>query len=78
MTEEKKPSLEQLEPLTEDDILYLVRHNVIGSQVRTPATEVGQVVARFALEQIRAVNKFEQSSSRLSRRIYWLTWLSLL
>jgi len=75
MAEEKAPSLEQEEPLTEEDIRYFIRAEIMERITSSRERGLGQVIARFALEQIRAVNRFEKSSSLLSRCLYWLTWL---
>lgn len=71
MTNDSIPKLDQEQPLTEQDIRCLIRHmdEITGSHNRG----LGQVVVRSALEQIRAVRKFDESSTRLATRIYWLT-----
>lgn len=65
------PSLSQKEPLTDEDILWFIEHadTQVGSQMRGHA----QYVARFALEQIRAVKAFERSSSTLTKWLVGLT-----
>ncbi len=57
-----QPSLTKRQPLTVDEILRLIEdaHHQVGSQMRGHA----QYVARFALEQIWAVKRFEKSSTR--------------
>jgi len=72
MAEDRKPSLDQEEPFSEDDIRYFIREmdQIAGSHNRG----LGQVVVRFTLEQIRAIKKFEESSGKLAVRVYWLTW----
>ncbi len=74
MAEDKEPSLEQEEPFTEEDIRYFTRGEIMERITGSKERGLGQVIARFALEQIRAVNRFEKSSSLLSCRVYWLTW----
>lgn len=71
MSDPKDPSLEQERPLTEEDIRFLIRK--MDSIVGTHNRGLGQVIARFTLEQIRAVRRFERSSTRLT---YWLIVLT--
>ncbi len=66
------PKLEKPGKLSEDDILKLIggMDQIVGSQNRG----LGQVTMRVALEQVRAINEFNASSTALTKRIYWLTW----
>jgi hypothetical protein len=71
------PSLTKRHPLTADEILWFIEaaEKQVGSQMRGHA----QYVARFALEQIWAVQRFEESSSKLTRCLIRLTrWLIIM
>ena len=74
MNSATNPSLGKREPFTVDEILWFIgdAEQQVGSQMRGHT----QYVARFALEQIWAVQRFEQSSSKLTNCLITLTrWL---
>jgi hypothetical protein len=70
-----RPSLTKRRPLTVDEILWFIgdADHLVGSQMKGHA----QYVARFALEQIWAIERFEESSTRLTCSVIRLTrWLT--
>jgi hypothetical protein len=74
MTEGKKPPLwTQNTPFTDDQILQLLddrtTEGLTGSQMKGHA----QFIARFALEGIWAVRRFERTSGRLTCALIVLT-----
>ena len=71
MSEHKEPHLDQENPLTEEDIRWLISQmdSITGTQNRG----LGQVIARFTLEQIRAIRTFERSSGKLTSWLLFFT-----
>jgi hypothetical protein len=67
----RKPEWDQREPLTDDDILWFIAN--ADSQAGTQMSGHAKYVARFALEQIRAVRRFEKSSGRLTSVLIVMT-----
>ena len=67
----REPLWDQPEPLTDNNILWFIAN--ADSQAGSHMSGHAKYVARFALEQIRAVRRFEKSSTRLTWALIIMT-----
>ena len=74
----RKPTWTQKTPFTEEDILWLLDDNIADSLAGTHMKGHAQYVARFGLEQIWAVKRFEKSSGRLTWALIVMTCVLLI
>jgi hypothetical protein len=69
----QKPSWTQKTPFTDEQILWFLDDNIADSLAGSHMKGHAQYIARFALEQIRAVRCFAKSSTRLTWALIIMT-----